>query len=259
MTSEELSSPSLTVELKTRFIGHKVIYYPRVISTMDIARREARHGAAEGTVIIAGEQTTGRGRLKRQWLSPPGNIALSIILYPHVSFLPCLVMIASLAVVYSLKAVTGLKALIKWPNDILIGGKKVCGILIENELKGVTACAIIGIGINVNIVPSGLNSASVAATSLKDELNREVVLADVVRQLLVEMERLYLTLPDSEYIYKAWRDKLATLGKKVTVVMGGRVLEGIAASVDEGGALWLRRDDGKLTRIVAGDVNLCKE
>jgi BirA family biotin operon repressor/biotin-[acetyl-CoA-carboxylase] ligase len=259
MTAEELSSPLLTAELKTRFIGHKAIYFPRVISTMDIARREARHGAAEGTVIIAGEQAMGRGRLKRHWLSPPGNVALSVILYPHVSFLPCLIMIASLAVVYSIEAVTGLKARIKWPNDVLIGRKKVCGILIENELKGVTASAIIGIGINVNIVPSGLDAASVAATSLKDELNREVALADVVRQLLVEMERLYLTLPDCEYIYKSWRDKLATLGKKVTVVMGDRVLEGMAASVDEGGALWLRRDDGELTRIIAGDVNLREE
>jgi biotin-(acetyl-CoA carboxylase) ligase len=108
-------------------------------------------------------------------------------------------------------------------------------------------------------VPSGLDAASVAATSLKDELNREVALADVVRQLLVEMERLYLTLPDCEYIYKSWRDKLATLGKKVTVVMGDRVLEGMAASVDEGGALWLRRNDGELTRIIAGDVNLREE
>jgi BirA family biotin operon repressor/biotin-[acetyl-CoA-carboxylase] ligase len=259
MTAEELSSLSVIGELKTRFIGQKAIYYPSVISTMDIARREARHGAAEGTVIIAGEQTTGRGRLKRHWLSPPGNIALSIILYPHISFLPCLIMIASLAVIYSIEAVTGLKARIKWPNDVLIGGKKVCGILIENELKGVTAYAIIGIGINVNIMPSGLDTASVAATSLKDELNREVVLADVVRQLLVEMERLYLTLPDSQYIYKEWRDKLAMLGKKVTVVMGGRVLKGIAVSVDEGGALWLRRDNGELTKIVAGDVNLREE
>ncbi len=223
---------------------------------MEIARREAQRKTADGTVIIAGEQTRGRGRLKRQWLSPPGNIALSVILYPDISSLPYLIMIASLAVVQTIEAVAGLKVRIKWPNDILIGGKKVCGILIENDIKGNIACAIIGIGINVNTTPSGLDAASVSATSLKDELHKEIAPADVVRQLLVEMERLYLKLPDGDYIYEEWRDRLVTLGKRVGVASGSSYLEGIAESVDKSGALMLKLDDGTSTRIVAGDVTL---
>jgi BirA family biotin operon repressor/biotin-[acetyl-CoA-carboxylase] ligase len=257
MAAEDLSPASITRRLKTRFIGQKVLYFPRLASTMDVARREALRGAAGGTVIMAGEQTAGRGRLKRRWLSPPGNIALSVILYPDVSSLPYLIMIASLAVVRSIEVVTGLKARIKWPNDVLIAGRKVAGILIENEVRGNrVACAVIGIGINVNIKPSNLDAASVLATSLGDELDKNVSPADVVRQLLVEMERLYLALPDGEDVYQEWRDRLDTLGKRVCVISGGTRLEGIAESVDRSGALILRQDDGSLASIIAGDVTL---
>ncbi|MFC1912070.1 biotin--[acetyl-CoA-carboxylase] ligase, partial [Chloroflexota bacterium] len=91
MAQYNLSPASITGNLATRFIGQRVLYYPRVTSTMDVARREARQGAAEGTVIIAEEQTAGKGRMRRLWLTPGGNIALSIILYPEMSQLPYLV------------------------------------------------------------------------------------------------------------------------------------------------------------------------
>ena len=256
MTAERFSSSLITDKLKTRFIGRIVIYYPSVASTMDLARQEAQREAVEGTVINAGEQTEGRGRMKRLWLSPRGNIALSVILYPDISSLPYLIMIASLAVAHSIEAVTGLKTQIKWPNDILIGGRKVCGILIENEVKGGRAYAIIGIGINVNLRPSDTDSIPDTATSLKDELDRNVLRADVVRRLLVEMERLYLTLPDGEHIYREWRDRLSTLGKRIGVTSGNGYFEGIAESVDSNGALILCHDDGTTTSIVAGDVTL---
>jgi BirA family biotin operon repressor/biotin-[acetyl-CoA-carboxylase] ligase len=255
--TEDLSPPSIFEGLATIFIGQKVLYFPRLASTMDKARQEALRGADEGTVIIAGEQTAGRGRLKRLWLSPPGNIALSVILYPDVSSLPYLMMIASLAVVHSIEEITGLKAQIKWPNDILISSRKVAGILIENEVKGRRiACAVIGIGINVNVTPSDISGSSIAATSLRDELEKDVSPADVVRHLLVEMERLYLTLPDGENVYQEWRDRLDTPGKRVCVISGGTRLEGIAESVDRNGALLLRHDDGSSTSIIAGDVTL---
>lgn len=255
MAPEDLSSSSITEGLTTSFIGQKVICYPRLPSTMDAARVEARQGTAGGTVIIAGEQTEGRGRMRRAWLSPSGNIALSIVLYPDTAGLPYLIMIASLSVARSIEAVTGLKTQIKWPNDILIRGKKVSGILIENEVKGGgVACALIGIGINVNLKASDV--AGIPATSLEDELGRSVLRVNVVRSLLAEFERLYLLLPEAGSIYRAWRDRLETLGKKVIVTSGSDVLEGVAESVDESGALMLRRDDGGLTKIVAGDVTL---
>lgn len=257
MAGEDISPASLTGKLDTRFIGQKVIYFPQLPSTMDVARREARQGASEGTVVIAGEQTSGRGRVKRSWLSPPGNIALSVILYPDVSNLPYLIMIASLAVVHGIESVTGLKADIKWPNDILISSRKVCGILIENEISGAkTARAIIGIGINVSLGDIKIKDSSIPVTSLEKELKQAIVKTDLIKTILVEMERLYLGLPDRESIYSEWQKKLITLGKKVVVQTGSETLEGLAESVDETGALLLRLDDGSATRIVAGDVTL---
>ncbi len=251
-------SPASAIEgLETSSIGQRVIYYPRMPSTMDMARQEAKRGAAEGTVIITGEQTEGRGRVKRTWLSPRGNVALSIILYPDVSFLPYLIMLASLAVASSIESVTGLKPQIKWPNDVLINGKKVCGILIENEVKGnKVAFAIIGIGINIDLGLPEVSEISATATSLNDESGRKVSYLGLVRHLLVEFERLYLPPPDVKSIYEAWRDRLVTLGKRVRVESGNGVLEGIAESVDRSGALRLRQADGSSAIIVAGDVTL---
>ena len=152
MVEENLSSADISRNLKTDFIGQKVIAYPSLTSTNDIAKREAKKGAREGTVVVAEEQTAGRGRLKRAWLSPKGSIALSIILHPTPAQLPSLIMLASLAVAHCIEKVSGLKAQIKWPNDVLINGKKVCGILIESDVRGSAVdYAVIGIGLNVNL------------------------------------------------------------------------------------------------------------
>jgi BirA family biotin operon repressor/biotin-[acetyl-CoA-carboxylase] ligase len=224
---------------------------------MDVARREARQGAAEGTVVLAEEQTAGRGRIKRAWLSPRGSIALSIILRPSPAHLSSLIMVASLAVVHCIEKASNLKAQIKWPNDVLINQKKVCGILIESDVRGKAVdYAIIGIGINVNLKPSDFPEISPTATSLSHELGRELSRLDIIRCLLVETERLYLALPAGESVYQEWRDRLETLGRKVVVSSGEARYEGIAESVASDGSLLLRQADGSLTKIVAGDVSL---
>lgn len=149
---------------------------------MEVAKREAQRGAVEGLVVIADEQTAGRGRIGRTWLSPKGSIALSIILYPDVAYLPFLIMLASLGVVHSIKAVTGLKSSIKWPNDVLVNNRKVCGILIESELRGnIADYAIIGIGINVNLRLADFPKISQIATSLSHELGRDISRLDIIR------------------------------------------------------------------------------
>ena len=255
--NNSLSSASITKSLGTRFVGQRVIYHPRLTSTMEVAKREARLGAAEGTVVVAGEQTAGRGRMGRLWLSPKGNIALSIILHPGLVYLPSLIMLASLAVVHSIEVVTGLKAQIGWPNDVLIKGRKVCGILVESDVQGETvAYAIIGIGMNVNLGISDFPEISSSATSLSGELGREVSLLSMIRQLLVEVERLYQTLLVGESVYPEWRDNLVTLGRKVEVSSGNIRYEGIAESVDRDGSLLLRRSDGSLIKVIAADVTL---
>ena len=258
MVEDSLSSALISHILATRFIGQKVIYHPRLASTMEAAKQAARQGAAEGTVVVADEQTAGKGRIKRLWLSPRGSLALSIILYPDMSYLPYLTMLASLAVAHSIEAVTGLEVQLKWPNDVLIEDKKVCGILIESDVRENTvAYAIIGIGINVNFRLADFPKIMTVATSLADELKKDVSRVAVIRRLLVETERLYLALPpDGEPIYQEWRGRLVTLGRKVQVKSDKTILEGIAESVARDGSLLLRHSNGNSTRIVAGDVTL---
>ena len=248
---------SVTRDLGTRFIGHRIIHYSKIPSTMEIAKRESLQGALEGTVVIADEQTAGKGRMRRVWLSPKGCIALSIILYPNIAHLSSLIMVSSLAVVHTIAAITGLWSRIKWPNDVLINGKKVCGILIESGVRDSSiAYTVIGIGINVNLKTADSTGISIPATSLSHELGREVSRLEMVRRLLVEIEKLYLSVKSGESIYQEWRDSLETLGKRVHASSGNKVYEGIAESVTEDGSLILRCSDGSLIKLNAGDITL---
>jgi BirA family transcriptional regulator, biotin operon repressor / biotin---[acetyl-CoA-carboxylase] ligase len=251
-------SPQLVLnDLSTRFIGHKIVYYPSLDSTMEAAKREAIWDAKAGTVIIADEQNAGRGRLNRTWVSPKGGLAFSIILRPNLEYLPFMVMIASLAVVSGIQWITGLNPQIKWPNDVLIGEKKVCGILIENDIrKNSLRHTVIGIGINVNLHMTDYPLIARFATSLSDQLGKEVSRLQVVREVLKEMDDLYYLLPDTETIQARWKSRLGTLGQKVQVNLGDAVCSGLAESVTKEGNLMLRQRDGSLIKIVAGDVNL---
>jgi len=257
MVKNELSANNITHGLNTRFTGQKVVYRPVMTSTMDVARQEIQKGAVEGTAVITDEQTAGYGRLRRTWLTPQDNIAISIILYPARQYLPSLIMASSLAVAASIENVTGLKSQLKWPNDVLINGKKVCGILIESQVQADTVnYAVIGIGINVNLNTDNFPEISPIATSLFHELGREVSRLTLIQNLLTEFERLYLDLQNEERVFEEWRDKLITLGKQVRVTSFNTIQEGIAESVTRDGSLMLRLPDGSLTRILAGDVTL---
>ncbi|MFC1899261.1 biotin--[acetyl-CoA-carboxylase] ligase [Chloroflexota bacterium] len=253
----DLSLVNICRNLETSIIGKNVLYYPCLPSTMITARKEAVYGANEGTVIITGKQTKGRGRMERSWISPEGNIALSVLLYPLVKDLPSLIMMASLAVVYAVRGLTGFSAQIKWPNDILLNGKKVCGILIENNVRGNKVdYAIIGIGLNVNMKMSDFPDIKDTATSLSETLTREFSLAKVTQKLLLEMDRLYLTLRNGVPLYEDWRDKLTTLGQNIRVKSGNALYKGTAELVVSDGSLLLRQADGTLVKIVSGDATL---
>jgi len=225
---------------------------------MDAAKQAIWGGAAEGTVVVADHQTAGRGRLEREWLSPPdSSILLSIILYPKLEQLPRLTMAACLAVAQSIEKVTALQPTIKWPNDVLIGGKKVSGILIESDVPGDNVnYAIVGIALNVNLDPATIPEISETATSLKQMLGSDVSRREMLMVLLGEFETLYIMLRRGEPIDREWRRRLETLGKKVAVRCGDEVHEGDAEGVDEDGNLLLRRPDGSLMTIAAGDVTL---
>jgi BirA family transcriptional regulator, biotin operon repressor / biotin---[acetyl-CoA-carboxylase] ligase len=255
-----LSADAITAVLMTGIIGRRVLYYPRLPTTMDVARDEARKGADEGTVVIAGEQTAGRGRLKRSWFAPSGNIALSVLLYPHPTELPTLIMLASLSVARSIETVAGLKPEVKWPNDILIRGRKVCGILIETDARpssaGTVSYAIIGIGVNVRLNPAAYSEIENTATSLSQEAGKEVTRLEFVRSLLSEMDTLYLQMKSGTSLFGEWQQRLVTLGRRVTVTSVDSVFEGIAEFVEPDGSLFVRCAGGELRRVVAGDVTL---
>ena len=257
MSEEQLSRNRITKGLTTRFIGQNVMYFDSVTSTNDVARQQASQRVPEGTAIIAEYQTTGRGRLKRTWVSPQGNIAITVILYPARKNLPYLTMLAALAVLRSIEITTGLNCQLKWPNDVLINNKKVCGILSESQATSDSVdYAIIGIGTNVNMKLSDYPDIASIATSLADETGKEVSRLLLLRNLFLEMEKLYIRLQAGESPLAEWRDNLVTLGKSVHVRSGDDVFEGIAESVADDGSLLLRCIDGKLLKFMAGDVTL---
>lgn len=264
LPSDGLSREAIQQALATRSIGRNCIYLVSATSTMDRAHEEARGGAPEGTIVVAEEQTAGRGRFQRPWVSPKGSaIYLSVVLRPELPHLLKLNMVASLAVVRSVRAETGLEPRVKWPNDVEIGGRKLCGILIDTALKGnAVDYAILGIGVNVGLDPARYPEIAGTAASLSQALGRPVRRLPILGALLLELEALYAAVRRGESVLGEWRRCLSTLGRQVQVTWPGdpekRSLaeEGTAEDVDEEGALLLRRPDGVRVRVVAGEVSL---
>lgn len=248
-------------KLNTSYIGRRVHYFRSVSSTNDVAKELAVAGAPEGTLVIADVQTAGRGRLGRMWLSPPNaNLLMSLVFYPQLAPNQAqrLTMICSLAIIDALAQVTGLQAAVKWPNDVLLAGKKAAGILTEAGLHGEKlAYLIVGIGLNVNLwaeqLPEELRSIS---TSVAQELGHPIPREPLLCALLAAIESRYERLKAGEVPLAEWSARLATLGRRVRVSDSGGFLEGWAEGVDVDGALLLRLDDGTLRRILAGDVTL---
>lgn len=244
-------------ELQTFFVGRRLIYLTSTSSTMDVARGEAESGAEEGTAVLAEEQTAGRGRFGRQWLSPAGkNIYLTLLVRPTVDQLRRLGVIAPLAVALAIEETTGLAPRIKWPNDVLLSGRKVAGILIETEFSGSEPrYALVGPGINVNFEIDPASEIAGIATSIKQELNAEASREAVLAALLNHMEALY-TAPDARAVHEAWKSRLETLGRNVTLTFRGESFNGHAEDVDDAGNLILRLADGSQRIFEAGEVSL---
>ena len=223
---------------------------------MTAARDAARRGAPDGTLVLAEEQTAGLGRLSRHWSTPAGgNIALSLLLRPPLARLPNLVMLSALAVADAIEQTTRLAPQLKWPNDVLLDAKKVCGILIENEL-GAKPFSVIGIGVNVNLRVAQIPEIRDIATSLSEATGKPVDRAALLVAMLAGLERRYLDLAAPETLFQEWRGRLVTLGRTVRVSGAGPELTGLAEDVTLEGALLLRLADGELRPVLAGDVSL---
>lgn len=231
-------------------------YYERIRSTMDAAREWLIEGAPHGALVITGEQTAGRGRMGRSWLTPDGSaLTLSVILRPdNGTALPQVSMLGGLTVLDALASM-GLHGLfLKWPNDILIGEKKVCGVLVETAWEGVyLRGAILGIGLNVSGTFDKPEIAEIA-TTVSDALGYPADSAQVLRAVVRSLETRLGDL-GTPALFDAWRARLGTVGLRVRVE-GSSAFEGVAEDVNTMGALLVRADDGQLRTVLAGDVRV---
>jgi BirA family biotin operon repressor/biotin-[acetyl-CoA-carboxylase] ligase len=261
-TSPDLLLPAeLQAGLQTQIIGREMVYFADTDSTNDRAHALARDGAAEGTVVIAESQQAGKGRLGRRWTSPAGvNLYASIILRPPIAprHAPQLTFLSAAAVVRAIAEITGLTPTVKWPNDVLLDGCKVAGLL--NELDAETErirYLILGVGVNVNMQAEQFpDDLRYPASSLAMACGGEVSRLLFTRTLLEQIDRLYSQYQREgfEPIMQAWQEYFILTGQRVEVDCQGRLLRGQVLGLDEDGALLLRLDDGRQERVLAGDV-----
>ena len=247
-----VSSPDRLLPYEFPDSEQRIHYFPEIDSTMDAARELAKEGAEEGTIVIAEVQTRGRGRLSREWLSPEGGIYFTVILRPRISpaYAPRINLMAAVAVAATIGKLFGLKAELKWPNDVLVAGKKVCGILAEMDAEmDVVNFVNVGIGINANTPVPKFNKT---ATSLSDELGRQVSRREFLRALLTEMDKRQARLMKSELLQE-WRNLSGTLNKRVSITSLDEEVTGQAVDIDATGALLVRSKDGSLKTVLVGD------
>ncbi|MEA3453544.1 MAG: biotin--[acetyl-CoA-carboxylase] ligase [Candidatus Caldatribacteriota bacterium] len=249
--------------LSTKYIGKEIYYFPELKSTNIIAKEKALHraeGINEGTLIITERQSAGKGRLGRKWFSPTGGIWLSIILYPQLppSYIPRITLMTAVAAVKAIKICTQIKSQIKWPNDILINKKKVCGILTEMSAElDIINWVVVGIGINVNIdyqkFPEDIQANTI---SLKEVSGKEVLRVKLVQTFLQEFEKYYNKLKRKEFssILEEWKLYSHTLGRKIRIDIGERIIIGEAININEEGALVLKKEDGERVEIISGTI-----
>lgn len=265
VTPDRVTPAEVRLGLTTAVMGRLVEYRPSVTSTNDLAKELARAGAPEGLLAIAEEQVRGKGRLGRAWVSPPGvGVWMSVVLRPPLAPHEAapLTLCAAVAVAEAIRATTGVPAGIRWPSDIVVGERKVCGILTELEAEwDRIEFAVVGIGINVNTPPDAFPpDLAMTATSLLAVTGSPVPRAPLVRAVLTRLEAAYreILAGHLDALFARWREYSVTLGRTVRirpVAAGQPDLIGVAEEIDPAGALVVRLPDGGRRRVLAGDVN----
>lgn len=227
---------------------------------MDDARQQAEAGATDGSIALADEQTAGRGRFGRDWISPANvNIYATLVLRPDTRVLRSLAIIAPLAVCQAIEDVAGIPTGIKWPNDVLLGdpARKVAGVLIDAELVAdAVRFALVGLGVNVNLETARYPEISEIAVSVSAAAGREIGREALLASILAHFEALYAATQRGEPVHQGWRQRLRTLGQAIRVSAAGHADEGVAVAALDDGRLVLRRDDGSTVALDAGEVTL---
>lgn len=259
------SKPLFSWNLHTDYVGRRFIYRPTTESTLDDARRMLeRWNFQSGAIILAESQTAGRGRAGRRWVSPPDvNLHFTLVLRVGGRDMRALSYVTPLAIAEAIEQVAtshgaSLRADLKWPNDVLIGGRKVAGMIIETgESQEGEPVALVGVGINVNLDPEDYPEIAEIATSVQQALGFEVARELVLAAFCDHVERLAEEAwSGSRRPFEAWKRRLVTLGNEVVASGGGRELRGTAVDVTENGALVIETQDGARETVEAGDVTL---
>jgi BirA family transcriptional regulator, biotin operon repressor / biotin---[acetyl-CoA-carboxylase] ligase len=247
--------------LVTKRLGRRIHYFPRLDSTNSHARRLAEQGSRDGEMVIAECQTEGRGRLGRVWVSPPHlNLYLSFILRPRLPPVcaPQITLMAAVALSDTIASFTAATPAIKWPNDILLGGKKVAGILSESSSTSERIeFVILGIGININypveLMPEAIRNHATSLLAVNGKTTSREAFAN---RLIQDLDRCYGEIEESGFsaIAPRWEARFGLKGKKVKVEVSDQILIGMAAGIDRDGALIVIDERGKSHRVVAGDV-----
>lgn len=257
MTSQEILS-----RLHSEWMGHKCIHLTSIDSTNNYARKIAEEGALAGTLVVADEQTAGKGRRGRSWETPDHvNIMMTLLLRPriHPGPAPRMTLLMAMAAAQSIRAETGLEAFIKWPNDVVLNGKKVCGILTEMSAEvDYINYVVVGIGINVNQESFSRELARTAG-SLYLELGKKISRAALAVRIVERFEKLYETFVKTEdlrELYGEYNGMCINCGRQVQVREPGNVYTGTTDGINEKGELIVRREDGETVCIYAGEVSV---
>jgi BirA family biotin operon repressor/biotin-[acetyl-CoA-carboxylase] ligase len=250
--------------LKTRVIGREIHLFPEVASTNTLAMEMASNGAPEGTVVLAETQTGGKGRRGRTWISPKGNVYLSVILRPDIPLYkaPVITLMGAVAAASAIRRMCEVKAFIKWPNDILVSGRKVGGLLTEMSAEQDRVRHIVlGIGIDANMELEALPyDVRAQATTLAAETGGKIDRTAFLQQLLRELDRQYRVFLENEQdILMEWKSLNMTTGNRVAISGAGEILEGVAQGIDDEGRLVIRQDNGNVRTVAAGDVTILKK
>ena len=263
--TEYIKASEISKELDTKYIGKNLYVFNEVASTNTVAKFLAMNDVENGSVVISEKQTAARGRLGKAWESPLGGIWLSVILHPHVDFskLPLITLATGVAVAKSLERIGIENAEIKWPNDIMIHDKKVCGILTEAVTKfNIIENVIVGVGIDVNIdiseFPEELQDGT---TTISNELNKKEDENTLIRVFLEEFEKIgEVFLEDGiEEILKEWRKRSYTIGKIVEVrAPFNKYYDAYVVGIGKEGALIVEKIDGTLEKVISGECAIKK-
>jgi BirA family biotin operon repressor/biotin-[acetyl-CoA-carboxylase] ligase len=263
-TSDLLAPRRIREGLETKAFGKgEIAYFTEIDSTNLKAKDLAARGAPEGTIVISEKQTKGRGRKTRNWFSPPRDgIYLSLILRPNIAprHAPRITLLTAVSVAETLRSLIGLELAIKWPNDILVNGKKLAGILTEmSSEKGAIDYVVVGLGLNVNtpIFPDDIKDT---ATSLLIETGKRFSRAELVRDYLKRHERYYEVFQSMgfEPIRERWKELTNIIGQQVTIAAIDSAYHGEVQDIDQDGALILKDKTGQVHRIIFGDVSLLR-